>query len=297
MSSAFIIGNGESRKSYNLTNLKEKGRTYGCNAIYRDFTPDVLVAVDSGICHEIYNSGYCQENETYLRGWTRLPAPIYESVINAGASITAEEMAIVKEEKLINSNERGDCQEFVMHGSNISGAVKILKQNKKQESKNVNHTAVDVSWCTMNSKEQSIDDIMKPRDWGFAAGPTAGAIAILKEKQPKATDLYNDADDNEHKISLELFLIGHDLASNDDMINNIYKDTKYYGLKEQQQVPTDNWINQWKSLMINNPGVTFYKVNPEADVGHDVVSRAIKEWEGLKNVFYIDYPTMETLTG
>ena len=297
MSNVFCIGNGESRKGYDLNKLKGKGRIYGCNALYRDFTPDVLVAVDQGICHEIYNSGYCQNNETYLRGWTRLPAPIYESVINAGASITAEEMAVVKENKLINSNERGDCQEFVMHGSNISGAVKILKENKDIESKNVNHTAVDVSWCSMNSKEQSIDDVMTPRDWGFSAGPTAGAISILKEKQPKATDLYNDADNNEHKISLEMFLIGHDLASNDDKINNLYKDTKYYGLKEQQQVPTDNWIQQWKSLIINNPGVTFYKVNPEADTGHDAVSRPIKEWEGLKNVFYIDYPTMETLIG
>ena len=42
-------------------------------------------------------------------------------------------MKIVKEEKLINENERGDCQEFVMHGSNISGAVKVLKQNKSIE--------------------------------------------------------------------------------------------------------------------------------------------------------------------
>ena len=288
MSSVFVIGNGESRKNYNLNNLKEKGRTYGCNALYRDFTPDVLVAVDQGICHEIYNSGYCQDNETYLRGWTRLPAMLYESVINAGASITAEEMAVVKEKKLINENERGDCQEFVMHGSNISGAVKILKENKDIESKNVNHTAVDVSWCSIDSKEQSIDDVMKPRDWGFSAGATAGAIAILKEKQPKA-------EKPDEKISLELFLIGQDMASNDDKINNLYKDTKYYGLKEQQQVPVDNWINQWKSLMVNNPDVTFYKVNPEADTGSDNISKPIKEWEGLKNVFYIDYPTMETL--
>lgn len=297
MSNVFLVGNGESRKDYDLNKLKGKGRIYGCNGLYRDFTPDVLVAVDQGICHEIYNSGYCQDNETYLRGWTRLPSMLYESVINAGASITAEEMAIVKEKKMINENERGDCQEFVMHGSNISGAVKILKDNKDIESKNVNHTAVDVSWCSMNSKEQSIDDIMTPRDWGFAAGPTAGAISILIEKQPKATDLYNDADNNEHTISLEMFMIGHDLASNDDKINNMYKDTKYYGLKEQQQVPTANWIQQWKSLIINNPGVTFYKVNPEADMGHDAINRPIKEWEGLKNVFYIDYATMETLAG
>ena len=291
----FCIGNGESRKDYNLNKLKGKGRIYGCNGLYRDFTPDVLVAVDSGIAHDVYNSGYCQENETYLRGWTRLPAMLYESVINSGASITDEEMAFIKEKKLINSNERGDCQEFVMHGSNISGAVKILKKNKTLEYENVNHTAVEVSWCTINSKEQSLDDVMKPRDYGFGCGPTSGAIAIINERQPKTSELYPGSDDTELKISLEMFLIGHDLASNDDKINNIYKDTKYYGLKEQQQVPPTNWINQWKYLIVNNPLVTFYKVNPHADTGNDLISKPIKEWEGLKNVFYIDYTTMESL--
>ena len=90
MSNVFVVGNGESRKDYDLNKLKGKGKIYGCNGLYRDFTPDVLVAVDQGICHEIYNSGYCQDNETYLRGWTRLPSMLYESVINAGASITAK---------------------------------------------------------------------------------------------------------------------------------------------------------------------------------------------------------------
>jgi hypothetical protein len=32
-------------------------------------------------------------------------------------------------------------------------------------------------------------------------------------------------------------------------------------------------------------------------MGHDAINRPIKEWEGLKNVFYIDYATMETLAG
>ena len=118
MSNAFVIGNGESRKEYDLNKLKGKGKIYGCNGLYREFTPDALIAVDSGISHEIYNSGYCQENETYLRGWTRLPSMLYDSVINAGASISAQEMAVVKENNMINANEKGDCQEFVMHGSN-----------------------------------------------------------------------------------------------------------------------------------------------------------------------------------
>ena len=39
----FCIGNGESRKDYNLNKLKGKGRIYACNGLYRDFTPDGLL--------------------------------------------------------------------------------------------------------------------------------------------------------------------------------------------------------------------------------------------------------------
>ena len=92
-----------------------------------------------------------------------------------------------------------------------------------------------------------------------------------------------------------MYLIGMDLGSNTDKINNLYKDTKYYGLKEQQQVPPTNWIGQLTKLIKDNPSVTFYKVNPQADTGGDQVNSKVKEWEGCKNVFYIDYPTMETL--
>ena len=98
-----------------------------------------------------------------------------------------------------------------MHGSNISGAVKIMKENKDIKSKNVNHTAIDVSWCKPYSKEQSLDDVMKPRDWGWASGPTACALAVKNETTPKA-------DNPEETISLEMYLIGMDLGSNTDKI-------------------------------------------------------------------------------
>jgi hypothetical protein len=57
MNRVFAIGNGESRQSLDLLKLKPHGKIYGCNALYRDFTPDVLVAVDQSIMHEIYHSG------------------------------------------------------------------------------------------------------------------------------------------------------------------------------------------------------------------------------------------------
>lgn len=47
MSTAFIIGNGPSRKSINLDKLVGKGTIYGCNALYRDFDKyDYLVSID-----------------------------------------------------------------------------------------------------------------------------------------------------------------------------------------------------------------------------------------------------------
>ena len=55
---AFVLGNGTSRKSINLESLKTKGTVYGCNAIYREFDPDYLIAVDTKMILEINKAGY-----------------------------------------------------------------------------------------------------------------------------------------------------------------------------------------------------------------------------------------------
>ena len=46
---AYCIGNGPSRKDFDLTKLKETGQTYGCNALYRDFMPDFIFSVDTNM--------------------------------------------------------------------------------------------------------------------------------------------------------------------------------------------------------------------------------------------------------
>lgn len=62
MNTAFIIGNGTSRKGFDLKKLKPYGTIYGCNALYRDFPdhsiPDFLVAIDDGIITEIEGSDF-----------------------------------------------------------------------------------------------------------------------------------------------------------------------------------------------------------------------------------------------
>ena len=44
---AYCIGNGPSRKDFDLNKLKATGQTYGCNALYRDFIPNFIFSVDT----------------------------------------------------------------------------------------------------------------------------------------------------------------------------------------------------------------------------------------------------------
>jgi hypothetical protein len=67
MSTAFVLGNGVSRKHISLLLLESVGRVYGCNALYREHTPHVLVATDRPIATEIQNSGYAKKNMFYTR--------------------------------------------------------------------------------------------------------------------------------------------------------------------------------------------------------------------------------------
>lgn len=73
---AFVLGNGTSRKSIPLDPLKQYGKIYACNAVYRTFSPDYLIAVDAKMVFEICKSGYQQNNEV----WTN-PNQAYSKLI------------------------------------------------------------------------------------------------------------------------------------------------------------------------------------------------------------------------
>jgi hypothetical protein len=100
MTIAFVLGNGISRKGISLPYLKQRGKIYGCNALYREFIPDVLVATDKPIATKIQESGYSLENVFYTRhpidnlGARRLSSDYrgYSSGPNA-AALAAEDRA------------------------------------------------------------------------------------------------------------------------------------------------------------------------------------------------------------
>ena len=272
MSSVFCIGNGESRKDFNLDLLKPHGKIYGCNALYREYTPDVLVSVDHGIMHEIYQSGYCYKNDTWFRDWTTVPDHMYESMVYAG--LTKIDIEELNKWHIKNENTRTDEKEFVMHGANLSGLVTILKQNKDKFQKRISQNVLCVSWIKENDKAKNIMDIMpNNRDLGWAAGPTSGYIAIKKENPTT------------------VYLIGHDLNSTTGKVNNLYKGSKYYVIPEHGPTPSVNWVTQWKQLFTQNPHINFYKVNTNMK-GEDRVNIKIHEWNEIKNIHYITYENL-----
>lgn len=68
---AVIIGNGTSRKSFDLKKIenhrgghlgKRRLQSYGCNALYRDMSPDFLVCTNPFLTNEIVKSKYANEH-------------------------------------------------------------------------------------------------------------------------------------------------------------------------------------------------------------------------------------------
>jgi len=74
---AFVLGNGMSRKPIELPKLKTNGTIYACNAVYRDFEPDYLVAVDTKMILEIARTQW-QNNG---RVWTNYNR-VYDKISN-----------------------------------------------------------------------------------------------------------------------------------------------------------------------------------------------------------------------
>jgi hypothetical protein len=175
---------------------------------------------------------------------------------------------------MINQNIRTDQKEYVMHGANLKGLVEVLhrKENKK-EKKFINRNSCCISWVRDTDKTHDLKEVMVNQqgaavDHGWSAGPTSGYIAI-KLLSPK-----------------KVYLIGHDLYSNDNKVNNIYAGSKHYVIPEHSPTPCVNWIDQWKTLSTWEPNVEFIKVN-EFNDNRDKTNAAINEWHGRPNIRYI----------
>ena len=149
----------------------------------------------------------------------------------------------------------------------------------KLEKKNINHTGCYVSWVDIkNDNTHTLKDLNNSnRDRGWACGASSGWVAL-----------------NQNKDLKELYMIGHDLTSNTEHINNMYKSTQNYGDEKNKPIPHVNWVTQWKELMKEFPKVKFIKVNPNGIKGNTAVSSNIEEWNAQAN-HNLSYMTFDKL--
>ena len=79
MATAYIIGNGPSRKGLDLDTLD--GTIFGCNALFRDYPADYLVSGDSTIIKEICASDYPKEHKCIFPDFDPVPKEYHEMIL------------------------------------------------------------------------------------------------------------------------------------------------------------------------------------------------------------------------
>jgi hypothetical protein len=242
---AVCLGNGQSRQGLDLNKMKDYATVIGCNAIYRDFTPDILVALDSRISHEIYRKANHNNMKIYLGYWT--PVPIF---------VAKEQLKAWQGKTDIVWN---DSEEAVYHGAD--GVFTLTKGNN-----------LGITYITGVSKEDKIKSVEPDVDgFGYATG--SRSVYLACELGAK-----------------EVYIVGHDLYSNTEKVNNIYAGSKSYAEKDALAARPDNWIPQHKNTFDKFPDTQFYKVN--SNTPGDFTALEIPEWSSCANLKYITQEKM-----
>ena len=275
MSNLFVLGNGESRKNIPVDMLKYSGKVWGCNAIYREHKLDGLIAVDPMLEHEIYRSGYAHENPVYFRSWDTMPAEHYDMMIEAQTSNMKN-----PEIREWRYNSEGHYLSFVIHGQSTVDTNRDSTRWKGDGFENVY-----VSWLYGKDKITMLKDIMAdyygaawegdvigPEDPGWSSGATAMYVSCKVEKPKKC------------------YLLGMDMYSTTDFINNLYKNSYGYLESKENAVTPQNWVIQMGRVMVRFKDIEFIKVNPS---GNSEISQRMPQWDSLPNIKYMHMEEFE----
>ena len=211
-----VIGNGESRRwmKYMWT-IEKKSRwsgvdknvtLWGCNAVYRDFYTDHLVAVDYGMQQEIYQASECQDTmQLHFSNWSPVPAEISDMML----------MGYDIPESFIHRTERAGnhTEQCVISGKDpvalhekIEAAIQMHPELDMKDLQMKMEKDVGV-WITYLRDNDNVNPIDFPVGW--STGNTALHLACQQG-------------------SKEIYILGFDLSSYDEPLNNIYKGTDNY---------------------------------------------------------------------
>jgi len=86
----------------------------------------------------------------------------------------------------------------------------------------------------------------------------------------------------------DIYLIGMDIFSNNDRVNNAYKGRDGYMNETGNVVSPTNFIYQHKDMFSLFPQIKHYKVN-QYPLGTDEINQEVTEWKGIPNLEYLTY--------
>ena len=257
----FVIGNGQSRRDLDIDELKQHGMVYGCNGLYRDFTPDVLCVLDAGLCLEVVESGYPAKGHKCLfthGSWEPLPKDLREHI-----DIDSDEIFESPVQR----------EQFTMLGFTRK---RIYEDTHIPMIKSSSSYLIwtDKNWDIGSMEAEAIDD------WDCG---TSASFMACKNHRPE-----------------ELYWIGFDLHGvdkNDNLAangfvegltyNNMYKGTNNYYKSTSKPVWYPKWLSEHEKLVQWFSDIQFYWINPHSPLGNG----------DYPNVHYLTYEEMYNRIG
>jgi len=229
---ALVLGNGESRswfKPCHQTILEPNVMTYGCNAIYRDGAVNNLIAVDYGMQQEIYDSDY--DGVCHFANWSVLPSSVADMMF-MGYDIPE---AFVHKSKNRTDNCVISGKDPVTLKERIEAAIQMFPSLDMKDLQMKMEKDVGV-WITYVREDDNINTIDFPVGW--SAGNTALHLACQQGAK-------------------EIYILGFDLSSYDEPLNNMYKGTDNYLSSDARGFNPVNWQNQMQTVFREFKDVQF----------------------------------------
>jgi hypothetical protein len=250
---AVVIGNGESRRwmTY-LWKIEKKSRwsgidknitLWGCNAVYRDFYTDHLVAVDYGMQQEIYQASECQNTmQLHFSNWSPVPAEVADMML----------MGYDIPESFIHRTERtgNHTEQCVISGKDpvslhekVEAAIQMHPELDMKDLQMKMEKDVGV-WITYLRDNDDVNPIDFPVGW--STGNTALHLACQQGEK-------------------EIYILGFDLSSYDEPLNNIYKGTDNYLPSDAKGFNSVNWQNQMQTVFKEFKDIQFFWVDAKEE--------------------------------
>ena len=112
-----VIANGTSRSVFDI-NLLKNHITYGCNELYKEYSPTHLVCKEGPMIWDICRDGYTKKNNCHFKMFDRFPALQYEMLL----------MAFPSNGKVLETQPR--TNEFVMFGTGKTSVIYWVDPNE-----------------------------------------------------------------------------------------------------------------------------------------------------------------------